>query len=909
MTSSGARRVFALVLTGLLVWLAGATGYAAAAAESAPTEGEPVGRSLPTVIVMDTSGSMDDKDPSGTVKIDAAKSAVLDIISTAPTDADFAFITYPGSAQAPSKDCREGTVRIALGPLNHQRAYDDVRKMRAGGDTPTSAALEQAGRLLDARGYRKGTVVLVSDGLANCGPPPCETATQLRQRGLDVVIHTIGFGMAEVEGQEALRCIAESTGGQNYEADQADQLGDALNKAAASTLDVTHDMPATMPPVAGLAGVTAAVSSDGSPGVHGTRVRVRVTNTGTSAARDVRASLHLMPVTAAPGAASVVNVAPPVRYLGNLSPDGTREVTFVVRPQPQAGELGWHLTVISGNGPPTRLDGRVRVEDALGPGALGAVLRDAKRVVVLGDSYSSGEGAPPFLEGTAGRGAENWCHRSTNAYGAVIWGDQTDLVACSGAVTADFTGSQHSGGGTVEPQQDALAALVRGDEGPDAVLLTFGGNDIGFSTIVKKCMFGDVRQLSGRTGPYGSDCANEVIDDGDGTDRSLGRALTLGQGRIRRAEQVKTSLVLTYQRIDAVVNSADAVNRRGRAIPVVVLPYVALVPQGLDPATQKGGCMLMIGPEEVAFFNELIGTLNQSVREAVDDLRAEGRPFFYVDGLAEAFQPNHTICENTESYGVKLTAEEVRAALIGFEGDAGAKVAQVTALTARAGALMAGFRVSGFTPGGLAQFGATVAELSETMKDLDELTRMLVHPNADGYRAEARALTAWSQQVGPIEAGPAPERALRARGVSWADRLVGGIGDGLRIAAGVGEVIRVRAGGFAPLTDLVIWQESTPVVIASARADGQGQVDTWARLSPALPPGEHHLVVEGEGGDGRFRAESRPVTVAESGHRAATLAGLAGAWLVLAALAGWGIRRASGGRRTGPKATGPGGGP
>ena len=87
---------------------------------------------------------------------------------------------------------------------------------------------------------------------------------------------------------------------------------------------------------------------------------------------------------------------------------------------------------------------------------------------VLGDSYGSGYGVPPY-------GA---CGRSQSAYGVLVDGrarlDLDDFVACAGATTTSLVlGGQ-------------LGAL---DADTDLVLLSIGGNDTGWSQAVVACLF------------------------------------------------------------------------------------------------------------------------------------------------------------------------------------------------------------------------------------------------------------------------------------------------------------------------------------------------------------------------------------------------------------------------------------
>ncbi|WP_242424925.1 GDSL-type esterase/lipase family protein, partial [Frankia sp. EI5c] len=97
----------------------------------------------------------------------------------------------------------------------------------------------------------------------------------------------------------------------------------------------------------------------------------------------------------------------------------------------------------------------------------------ALTLAALGDSYSSGEGSPPF-ELAAGR-----CRRSAGAWPRLLAGLNPPVTtvlhaACGGATTRDLTRSQ----GLNRPQLDQLRALP---QAPDVVTITIGGNDAGFS--------------------------------------------------------------------------------------------------------------------------------------------------------------------------------------------------------------------------------------------------------------------------------------------------------------------------------------------------------------------------------------------------------------------------------------------
>lgn len=112
--------------------------------------------------------------------------------------------------------------------------------------------------------------------------------------------------------------------------------------------------------------------------------------------------------------------------------------------------------------------------------------KPAMRILVMGDSYSAGNGAGDYS------GAKG-CYRSGRDYGqdyaAIVRAKPYSQpvavtnVACSGAVTADFF---HSKSGR-PPEIDAV------NGGYDLIFLTVGGNDADFADIVRYCLIAKTR--------------------------------------------------------------------------------------------------------------------------------------------------------------------------------------------------------------------------------------------------------------------------------------------------------------------------------------------------------------------------------------------------------------------------------
>jgi alpha-tubulin suppressor-like RCC1 family protein/lysophospholipase L1-like esterase len=151
------------------------------------------------------------------------------------------------------------------------------------------------------------------------------------------------------------------------------------------------------------------------------------------------------------------------------------------------------------------------------------------KYIALGDSYSSGEAAPPF-ESQFGS-----CDRSTNAWPNLLARSEKNLkllgnFACSGATTKAL--SQPFKG-----QLPELTQMLNTGSAPDVVTITIGGNDIDFSTVLARCVI--------------SDCSLDgtVTFTKDFTAALLPSKLAIAYAKIRRAAPHGRVIVVGYPRL------------------------------------------------------------------------------------------------------------------------------------------------------------------------------------------------------------------------------------------------------------------------------------------------------------------------------------------------------------------------
>ncbi|WP_405876140.1 MULTISPECIES: SGNH/GDSL hydrolase family protein [unclassified Streptomyces] len=216
--------------------------------------------------------------------------------------------------------------------------------------------------------------------------------------------------------------------------------------------------------------------------------------------------------------------------------------------------------------------------------------------VALGDSYTAGPKIPDQHGTPAG------CDRSDRNYPALVArrlglgaGDFRD-VSCSGATIDDLSGAQVTDDGTNSAQLSALSARTR------LVTLGIGGNDIGFSSMIKRCVEQGVIYYAiggGKQAGAGAPCRARYAAGG--------------------TDEVKKKINALDERLTRALNE---VRRRAPEARVYIVGYPAILP------AKNSGCGREMGlaPGDVAYLHEKEQELNTVLRA-----RARAAGVVYVD--------------------------------------------------------------------------------------------------------------------------------------------------------------------------------------------------------------------------------------------------------------------------------------
>src|SRR5919109_4771826 len=199
------------------------------------------------------------------------------------------------------------------------------------------------------------------------------------------------------------------------------------------------------------------------------------------------------------------------------------------------------------------------------------------RILALGDSYTSGEGASGFFPGTnlVGEG-QNQCRRSSTAYPYLVaskMGMGLDFYACSGATSAQLYRDGQMGSESPDDVAGELPQLanIRPEDlsSISVVLVTIGGNDALFGDIGIACV------LPGSCNAFRENWLVNVA---------------------RIGPQIRAAFEAIKEKV-------------GDDIPIVAVPYPRLI--------NEAGCdWSAMEPSEHDFLFEFITVLNDRVRRS-----------------------------------------------------------------------------------------------------------------------------------------------------------------------------------------------------------------------------------------------------------------------------------------------------
>ncbi|MGC9457579.1 MAG: vWA domain-containing protein, partial [Halothiobacillaceae bacterium] len=177
-----------------------------------------------SVLVFDASGSMWAQMEDGVTRIEIARDVVGDYFRNRAGQVPISVVAYGHNRRG---DCEDIEVIVPMGVHDGAELESMLRALNPRGMTPLTAAMAR-GREQIPRTAESADIILVTDGLENCGGDPCALAAELAAEGLNIRAHVVGFALTEEE-VNSLSCVTEHTGGQLFTTNSGEELAAALS--------------------------------------------------------------------------------------------------------------------------------------------------------------------------------------------------------------------------------------------------------------------------------------------------------------------------------------------------------------------------------------------------------------------------------------------------------------------------------------------------------------------------------------------------------------------------------------------------------------------------------------------------------------------------------------------------------
>jgi hypothetical protein len=177
------------------------------------------------LMILDSSRSMWGQ-IDGINKVVSARTVIGEVAPRLEQDANFGLVAY-GHRQ--TAGCRDVQLVLPLGANKAEKIKSVVGGIKPKGSTPIATAMTEGAKAAGAS-KQKASIILIFDGLDNCKGDPCATAAKLKKSSKDLTIHAIAFDRKEKAALEALRCVADNTGGTFFSATNEGEFRIALDR-------------------------------------------------------------------------------------------------------------------------------------------------------------------------------------------------------------------------------------------------------------------------------------------------------------------------------------------------------------------------------------------------------------------------------------------------------------------------------------------------------------------------------------------------------------------------------------------------------------------------------------------------------------------------------------------------------
>jgi len=187
-------------------------------------------------IILDASNSMWGQ-IEGVAKIAIAKDVLEQIINGLPDEMKVGLRLYGHRyGLNDRRACQDTELNVPIGPVDKEQLIETVKAIQPKGKTPLVFSVLEAGK--DFKEIESGSIILITDGIESCNGDINTIAPALKESGIDLRVHIVGFDINEEAARKELEAIARSTEGMYLNAKDSQELLSSLEQ----TLQIEYEI-------------------------------------------------------------------------------------------------------------------------------------------------------------------------------------------------------------------------------------------------------------------------------------------------------------------------------------------------------------------------------------------------------------------------------------------------------------------------------------------------------------------------------------------------------------------------------------------------------------------------------------------------------------------------------------------
>lgn len=132
-------------------------------------------------------------------KIDVAKRLLTKLVDSISqnTEVEMALRAYGHVSPKVKQDCKDTRLEVPFSPGNKNQIIAKLKEIRPKGTTPIAYSLSVAANDFPRSNNVRNIIILITDGIEECGGDPCQVSLSLQKRGIILKPFIIGLGINE----------------------------------------------------------------------------------------------------------------------------------------------------------------------------------------------------------------------------------------------------------------------------------------------------------------------------------------------------------------------------------------------------------------------------------------------------------------------------------------------------------------------------------------------------------------------------------------------------------------------------------------------------------------------------------------------------------------------------------------